>query len=212
MGLVERSTPACPFSLVGVTLRTVKLCDSFLLLGACLVAAAARADRLYVDVVPADLMVAPGPEERRAMRLPNLDLDVFIMTRCAEGYEADTVTLSSADTRQRLSGDALVTATTDSARFTIPARQLPPLSSRGFCVTDRGLDQPMSLIKPGFVSLYATLRCRSAADGENGEMSLTTTTAVIDVRIACDRELLEAAQDSSADSVSDRNSSVRPQD
>lgn len=198
---------------------------SFLLLGACLAAGAAHADRLYVDVAPAVVTIAPGTDERRAVRLHGLDLDVSIMARCDAGYELDTVTLSSADTRQRLTGEALAAVTGESTQFTIPARQVPPLSSKGFCVSGRGLDQPMRLLKPGFVSLYTTLRCRlvdEAADEEadeetNGDMSLTTTTAVIDLWIECDRELLEielleAPQESSADSVSDRNSRVRPQD
>ncbi len=188
----------------------MKSLHSFLLVAATIAAGPAAAERLGVDVASASMLIAPGVAERRAVRLPGLDLDVLLDVSCRSGWLPDTVTLSSADTRRELSGDALAVATTEGTRFTIPARQMPPLSSRGFCVADEGLDQPLSLIKPGFVSLYATLRCRSEGDDEMA-MSLTTKTTVIDVRIDCKFELLEADQDSS-DSTVDRNSSVRSQD
>ena len=185
----------------------MKALNSFLILSACFSAGTAAADRLSLDVASASVRIAPGISERRAVRLPGLELDVEVDAVCTGNASPESITLTSADTRLRLAGDALAAAEAQGARFAIPARQLPPLSSRGFCVTELGPEQPLTLMKTGFVSIYATLSCRTA-----DAVTMTTTSAGIDVLIECDRELLDAAQEPSTDNTSDRNSSVRPQD
>ena len=181
--------------------------NSFLFVSTCLAAGTAAADQLSLDVASASVRIAPGISERRAVRLPGLELDVEVNAACTGDARPEAITLSSADTRLRLAGNTLAAAEAEGTRFAIPARQLPPLSSRGFCVTDLGADQPLTLMKTGFVSIYATLSCRTA-----DAVTMTTTSAGIDVLIECDRELLDAAQEPSTDKTSDRNSSVRPQD
>ncbi len=170
-----------------------------------LIAPSVHADSIAIDATAVAITIAPGVGERRYVKLPGLDIDVSVDAVCHDGSAPSAVTLSSADTRQRYSGESLSSATP--VRFSIPGDQLPPLWARDFCVVANGPDQARTLTKRAFLSLHGTLSC-----GSGESRMLTSLTAAVDLDVACDTELFDEAQEPSEDSDSARNSSVRSQD
>ena len=178
----------------------MKTLQTFLV--ACLATAgSAHADTLILKAEAEPVPVSPGNGERRQVRLPDLALTATITTECNDNESPAVLTLSAADTRERfeLNGHAAPFQTT----LNIPAKQLPPLSSKGFCVAGLGVDQPQSLLKRAMISVHASLRCATPA----GE-SLTSASRAVDVLIECQLEASDGAQDSSASSTSAKNTSV----
>ena len=137
------------------------------------------ADRLTVYAEPAPASVAAQAEGRRLLQLPDLEYRLRIRKHCAGGRRAESVSISVADTRRTLNGDALHEEAEIETTLRIGAGQLAPIALRSFCVA--GDDNGRTLLVQSVLTANASLRCA----GDDGE-SIFYTSTTLDVAIHCE--------------------------
>ena len=91
-------------------------------------------DRLLVDTDAALVAVSELPSGRHSMRLPSLEFAIRLEPRCAVGMEADSISVSVADTRLHIGRDALAEQPVVETTIRVPREQIGPLVIRDFCV------------------------------------------------------------------------------
>ena len=161
-----------------------------------LVAGPAAADDSVVVAAQETLVsVAPRNARLRLVNLPTIEFGLRAAIRCSG--TATSLTLSISDTFQsldmkRLDGERAVETT-----LTVPPRQLALAASRQFCIIDDD-NSVNELLVPGFVTAHASLRCE-----KDGVPTMHFASAPLQLRLACDRPLVDDAQDTSEDSSPD---------
>lgn len=121
---------------------------------------AAADNALTVHAVEASAQIKPRTPNQRQLNLPSLELAVVAEIDCPTDTEAESVTISVADTHQRYGPEAILETTTLEALVSVPGSQLAPITSVEFCIAGAPTDEK-SLLVPGVASAQVSLRCRS---------------------------------------------------
>ena len=143
------------------------------------VAWSASPARLTVEVPPAVAALQPLAEGRRLLRLPALEFQFGIDANCGSEQAVASVSISIADTRKTLGGEAFRDNAVVNATVALPARQIAPIAVDGFCPASQ--TESSSLLIQGAVTAHLSLRCASA-DGD----SISYTSQSLDVTVVCD--------------------------
>ena len=91
-------------------------------------------DRLLVDTDAALVAVSELPPGRHTMRLPGLEFAIRLEPRCAVGTDADSISVSVADTRLHIGRDVLAEQPVIEMTIRVPREQIGPLVIEDFCV------------------------------------------------------------------------------
>lgn len=143
------------------------------------------ADSLTLVARAADAAVEPAVDGE--LSLPDVEIDTSITAKCSDGQPPLALALSSADTIRHIEPDRDGTNDRRELVFTLPASQVPPVLARDFCpAAVAGEDPPgdsgTTLVKRAFVSVRASMRC-----GTDGEDRVTAETALVDLKLVCQR-------------------------
>jgi len=130
------------------------------------------------------------PREQGQIVLPSLDVSLLATFDCPADDEAESVTVSVADTLRRYGLEEIANTTTLEASISVPAGQIAPISSAEFCRNDATPDE-RGLLVPGAATAHVSLRCR----GES-QSSLYFASVALPLRLYCKSE---GNQDSSTD-------------
>lgn len=146
-------------------------------------------DRLVVDAEPAIAVIALQEGGRRLVELPELEFPLRVATHCAANGRPESVSITIADTRRTLRGEALQDAATVDVSVVVAATQLAPFSLQDFCIDPAAEGQSTTLVSA--FTAQASLRC---AHGE--QQSIVFAAEPLDIRVHC---LRSAAAEPAAD-------------
>lgn len=138
---------------------------------------------LVVAAQQAEAMVTPRAPDSTLINLPPLDIRLRALLSC--GGNAESLTLSVADTVTTLRGDELGEQTSAEASLTVPAKQVALAASSHFCLEE----DPTSaneLTVSGLVTAHASLRCN-----KNDRSSAYFASTPLQVKLVCARQTLE---------------------
>jgi len=123
--------------------------------------------------------VPPRSARLKLVNLPTLEFGMRASFKCAG--EAESLTLSIADTFRTLLADAITDQRSAEIALSVPAGQLALAASSTFCLQDDpgGTDE---LLVPGFATAHASLRCRNDAG-----VTVYFASAPLQVRLSCQR-------------------------
>ncbi len=108
--------------------------------------------------------VAPAPEGRRQIELPSLEYAFSVVVRCESPMLPARLSITVADTRKLLELTEDDESRNVDASLKIPASQLAPISTDGFCVIGDDASRAPLLLK-GVLTTSLSLRC----SGDNGD-------------------------------------------
>lgn len=123
--------------------------------------------------------VAPRAAHLRLVNLPSLEFGLRAAFRCAG--DAESLTLSVADSYETLGKDALADQRSAEVSLRVPALQIALAASNSFCLKDDATSSD-ELVVPGMATVHASLRCRD----EHG-LRVHFASAPLQVRLRCDR-------------------------
>jgi len=133
-------------------------------------------DRLLVSIDTAMVEVSTRPSGRHGMRLPGIEFAVRLEPRCAVGKDADSISLSVADTRLRIGRDALAEQPIIETTIRIPGKQIGPLVIEDFCVAgDDAANDGFMEVRD---ALTAQLSLKCTDDGRQSIVYLTKALAI----------------------------------
>lgn len=140
---------------------------------------------LHISSSTPDIVIAARSNDRVAIKLPKLQYVFHIEAKCAAGQAPQSILLSIADTRKRVSADSMRART--EVTITVPSGQIAPLTIAQFCLSTASLEQPQKdpVTVRGALSAQAALLC---SDGNDEQMIYTSLP--LDVTLHCmDKEL-----------------------
>jgi len=140
-------------------------------------------DNLSIAAQQAEAIVTPRASDSKLVKLPTLDVRLRASLRCSG--DAESLTLSVADTVTTLGSTELGEQTTAEASLTVPAQQVALVASSHFCLEE----DPTSadeLTVAGLVTVHASLRCDN-----DDRSSAHFASAPLKVRLVCAREARE---------------------
>lgn len=174
-----RTTASCVVSVV------------FLLFALAAGPAVAR-DFLSVAANAPAVNIAPRNPGRNFVRLPTLEYEFEIHSRCTDSRTPESISLNVADTHESLQADKIANDGPTRISLRIPASQIAPLVVEDFCVVpgeddDDAASEARSLIQsqitiPAALSAQASLLC---ANGDDKAMTYVSRT--LDVSLVCER-------------------------
>ena len=120
--------------------------------------------------------------DRRALRLPSLQYVLHIEAMCQAGHTPQSVLLSIADTRKRISAPGLQATMGGGIEMEVPSSQISPLSLEGFCLANEHAvpAHSRSVTVSGALSAQGALFC---ADDDNEQV--TYASKALDVTLHC---------------------------
>ncbi len=116
-------------------------------------------DRLVVDTDAALVAVSELPSGRHSMRLPSLAFAIRLEPRCAVGMEADSISVSVADTHLRIGRDALAEQPVIETIIRVPREQIGPLVIRDFCVAGDDATNGSEMRVRDALTVQLSLKC-----------------------------------------------------
>ncbi len=116
-------------------------------------------DRLLVDTDAALVAISELPSGRHSMRLPSLEFTIRLEPRCAVGMDADSISVSVADTRLRIGRDALAEQPVIETTIRVPREQIGPLVIRDFCVAGDDAANGSEMRVRDALTVQLSLRC-----------------------------------------------------
>ena len=116
-------------------------------------------DRLLVDADAALVEVSELPSGRHTMRLPSLEFAIRLEPRCAAGTDADSISVSVADTRLRIGRDALAEQSVIETTIRVPREQIGPLVIEDFCVAGDDAAKGTEMWVRDALTSQLSLRC-----------------------------------------------------
>jgi hypothetical protein len=137
-------------------------------------------DRLSVDAEPAVAVIALHEGGRKLVRLPELEFVLSVSTRCAANGRPESLSITIADTRESLRGEALQEATTVDVPVRVSANQLAPFALQEFC-TDPAAEGD-SITLSSALTAQASLRC-----ARDEQQSIVFAAEPLDVLVYCIR-------------------------
>jgi hypothetical protein len=125
--------------------------------------------QLRANAEAAVVVVKPLPDGRRLIPLPGLEFTLIIEPQCAAGMQAESISISVADTRMTITGSDLDGHQPMRTSISIPRKQVSPLAVEGFCLANRAdnTNSSVLLIKDAFTA-NISLRCA----GENKQTTI----------------------------------------
>jgi len=135
---------------------------------------------IVVAAQEAEAIVVPRSSELKLVNLPALSFALRAAIRC-EG-EAESLTLSVADTFTTLGKDDISGRRSAETSLTVPARQLTLAASSNFCLDDDAASAN-ELTVSGLATAHASLRC-----SDEGTASVHFASTPLQVRLLCVRE------------------------
>lgn len=154
-----------------------------ILLAACLCVTTELAeadDALTLQVNETSVQMVPREQGPQQVSLPPLEFSLLATIACPSGSDAESFTVSVADTHQRFGRSEISGKAALDVRISVPANQVAPVTVADFCVSGKPGDK-YSLPVPGVATAQASLRCRS----EN-ESSVYFKSAVLPIRLLCE--------------------------
>jgi hypothetical protein len=147
-------------------------------------------DRLRVDAEPAVAVLAIQQAGRNLVQLPELEFALRISPHCAERGERESLSITIADTRTTIRGEALQGRKIIDVSMRVSASQLAPFALQGFCIDPAFAGESMLL--GSALTAQASLRC-----ARTGKPSIVFAAEPLDVRVDCLRPaaLAEPAAD-----------------
>lgn len=152
----------------------------FTLLVVLRVAGAEPEVRLIVNAVPASVDVPRHPGTRRHVRPGVLEFPISIVAECNSGDQAESVSISVADSRQLHRLPESKSPVQIETTIRLPARQAAPIVIEKFCTTEDGPRAPNRLLVAAAFTAHVSLRC----SGENRQ-SIHYATAPLDISFRC---------------------------
>ncbi len=142
-------------------------------------------DKLRMNAEPAVAVLAVQQGGRSLVHLPELEFALRISPHCAESGVPESVSITIADTRTTLRGEALRAGKNIDVSMRVTANQLAPFALQGFC-NDPALAGD-SILLDSALTAHASLRCARA-----GKPSILFAAEPLDVRVDCIRSNTEA--------------------
>lgn len=137
--------------------------------------------RLSIRAQPAVVTVEPLPDGRRLLALPALEFELIIAPQCAPEMQADSISISVADTGKTLGSGDIDGQTSVATSITIPLRQISPLAVAGFCSASQSDDTtPTELLVKDAFTANVSLRCA----GE-GKQSIVYASQALSLSLQC---------------------------
>jgi len=133
-------------------------------------------NRLLVDINAASIEVSARPAGRRPIRLPDLEFEIRLEPRCAAGMNADSISVSVADTRLRIGRQTLAEQPVIETTIRVPRKQIGPLAIDDFCVADN--DAPGVTLHRVRDALTAQLSLKCGGDGRQSIIYKTEPLAI----------------------------------
>ena len=150
-------------------------------------------DRLLVDINAASIEVSARPAGRQPIRLPDLEFEVRLEPRCAAGMNADSISVSVADTRLHIGRQMLAEQPVIETKIRVPRKQIGPLAIEDFCVA--GDDAPNDTLRRIRDALTAQLSLTCANDSRQ---SIIYKTEALVITLICETEATDQLPSSPA--------------
>jgi hypothetical protein len=150
-------------------------------------------DRLLVDINAASIEVSARPAGRQPIRLPDLEFEVRLEPRCAAGMNADSISVSVADTRLHIGRQMLAEQPVIETKIRVPRKQIGPLAIEDFCVA--GDDAPNDTLRRVRDALTAQLSLTCANDSRQ---SIIYKTEALVITLICETEATDQLPSSPA--------------
>jgi hypothetical protein len=143
---------------------------------------------LFITPTTPDINVEIRAHDRYRIKLPGLQYAFRVEASCASGLMPDSMLLSVADTRKRVSASDIQSGSESDIMINIPAGQIAPLTVEGFCLASSDSDQHQNdrVTVQGVLSAQASLLC----SGENGQQ-ITYASQALDVTLTCEAQRTE---------------------
>lgn len=143
-------------------------------------------DRLRISAEPAVAVLTVQQGGRNLVNLPELEFALSLSPHCAESGQRESLSITIADTRTTLNGEALQAATTIDVSIRVSASQLAPFALREFCVDP--VSEGESILLTSALTAQASLRCARAE-----KRSIVFAAEPLDIRVDCVASAAEAA-------------------
>lgn len=148
----------------------------------CCAAGLAADNILSINAQESAAQLEPRSPEQSNVRLPALDIVIVAAFQCPSASNATSLTVSVSDTHEAFGPEQLADVASLNAAFSVPARQLAPISIPAFCVGDKPIVD-RELLVPGVASAQVSLRCGDADDA-----SVYFASAPVPVRLYCNAD------------------------
>jgi hypothetical protein len=142
-------------------------------------------DRLLVNAEPAVAVLAIQQGGRNLVHLPELAFELRVSPHCAERGERESLSITIADTRTTLRGDALPAGKNIAVSMRVSASQLAPFALQDFCI-DPAREGESTLLGAALTA-HGSLRCARAE-----KSSIVFAAAPLDIRVDCVRSAAAA--------------------
>ncbi len=138
-------------------------------------------DRLLVDIDAVSVEIGARPSGRRPIYLPNLEFTIRLEPHCAAGLNADSISVSVADTRLSIGHQALAEQSVIETTIQVPRKQIGPLVVEDFCVTgDNAANDAVLHIRDAMTS-QLSLKC-----ADDSRQSILYRTEALAIRLVCE--------------------------
>lgn len=139
------------------------------------------AGQLRVASDSASVAIGPRPPGPRLVQLPDISFTMQIEARCNADLQAESVSISVADSRVSLRSGELTEQGTAETTIRVPKNQLGPLTIENFCIAgDAGGDATPLLFRDA-LSAQASLKCAA-----EGRQSIVYQTVALGVELSCE--------------------------
>ena len=140
---------------------------------------------LLFDFDAALVEITPRPPGRTLIRLPSITFTLRVEPRCAAGLDAESVSISVADTRLNLGREALLNPAPGEAavvarKMRIPRSQIGPVAIEDFCIAGEAPNATAPLRVHDALSAQLSLRC-----GDESRQSIVYQTVALEVTLSC---------------------------
>ena len=137
--------------------------------------------RLLIDFDAASVEVSARPSGRHPMRLPGLEFKVRLEPRCSAGMDADSISVSVADTRLRIDREALAKQPVIETTIHVPRKQIGPLVIEDFCVAgDDAARDTVLHVRDAFTA-QLSLKC-----ADENRQSILYETEALAIKLVCE--------------------------
>ncbi len=137
--------------------------------------------RLLVDINAASIEVSARPAGQQPIRLPDLEFEVRLEPRCAAGVNADSISVSIADTRIRIGPQTLADQPVIETTIRVPRKQIGPLTIEDFCVAgDDGANNAVLQVRDALTA-QLSLKC-----DDEGRQSIIYRTEPLAIVLICE--------------------------
>ena len=144
-------------------------------------------DRLRMTAEPAMAVLTVQRSGRNLVHLPELEFALSVSPHCGDSGRRESLSVTIADTRTTLGGEALQGAKTIDVSMRVSASQLAPFALREFCVDP--VAEGESIVLRSALTAHASLRC-----ARSEQQSIVFATAPLDIRVDCIATAAEAAR------------------